>query len=93
MAATPIATWVKDPSAVLDYGVGFRKWLKGDRITSIVVTADAGLTVDSTTFNRTGIVAWFSGGVDGTNYYVVYRVTTAGGRTDDRSVLIQVRSR
>lgn len=93
MAANPIAIFPKDPDAVLDFALDWTKWLEGDTLVSGTWTIDAGPTI--TTQNATnGIVTmWLSGGTEGTTYVARCRVVTTNGRTDDRTIHIQVRER
>jgi hypothetical protein len=91
---------VKDPASVLDYPMNWGdptdSWLEdGDQLTAAtVVCADDDLTVDDVTFTAGGLVtAWISGGTTGTNYTVVYEVTTAGGRVDQRTLIIKCKER
>jgi hypothetical protein len=91
---------VKDPAGVLDYPINFGdpadSWLEnGDQlIAATAVSADANLTVNSVTFTPGGLVtAWISGGVAGVNYPVVYEVTTAAGRKDQRTLIIKCKER
>lgn len=87
-------TWTKDPSAVLDWVFDFSDWLDDtDTITAHDVTAPDGLTLDSSSATTTAVTAWLSGGTVGENYTVVCQITTADGRTDERSIRIQVRER
>ena len=87
-------TFTKDPNAVLDYSVEWSKWLAGDQIaTSEWSVSDSSLeaTDDSITATRTAV--WLSGGTVGQLYTVTNRITTAGGRTDERSFMVQVQDR
>ena len=87
-------TFIKDPDAVLDYSVDWSKWLAGDQIqTSSWSVSDPALEAadDSNTTSRT--VVWLAGGVVGQTYTVTNRITTSGGRTDERSLVIQVQDR
>lgn len=93
MAATPIAIFSKDPNAVLDYSIDWRKWLAGDSISTSTWTVGAGITQDSATQSGTVATVWLSGGTDATTYVVTNRVVTVAGRTEDRTVHIQVRER
>ena len=89
-----MTTFIKDPDAVLDYSVDWSKWLAGDQIeTSTWFVSDPALQSadDSNTTTRT--MAWLAGGVAGQSYTVTNRITTSGGRTDDRSFTIQVQDR
>ena len=85
-------TFDKDPDSVLDYTLDFTNWLVDtDTISTIVVTADTGITVDSSSNTTTTATAWLSGGTAGTAYDVTYHVNTAGGRQVDRTIRIRVR--
>ena len=50
--------------------------------------ADGGLTVASSTFVNVLTTVWLSGGAVGLTYAVTNRITTAGGRTDERTLSI-----
>lgn len=93
MALAPVATFLKDPDAVLDYGLDWTAWLAGDTIASSVWSAAAGLTSSAPSFAAGLTQNWLSGGVAGTSYLVRNRITTVGGRTEDRSILINVADR
>lgn len=84
-------TYTKDPDAVLDYPFYWSDWLEtGDTIASYVITVASGLTLDSDTNTTTAVVVWLSGGTAGTTYTVACRITTADGRTDERTINISV---
>lgn len=85
--------FVKDPNAVLDYAVDWSRWLAGDEIATSTWTVPAGLTKlgDSTTTTRATV--WLAGGTVGQSYTVTNRITTAGGRTEERSFIIRVEER
>lgn len=83
----------KDPDAVLDYSVDWSTWLEGDTVSSIAWALDSGITKDSQELAAGVATAWISGGSVGIDYRVTCRIVTAGGRTDDRSFLLQVRER
>jgi hypothetical protein len=89
-----VTTFIKDPDAVLDYSVDWSKWLAGDQIeTSAWSVSDPALeaTDESNTTTRTTV--WLSGGAVGQSYTVTNCITTTGGRTDERSLVIQVQDR
>lgn len=89
-----MTTFIKDPDAVLDYSVDWSKWLAGDQIeTSTWSVSDPAIEAsgDSNTTTRTTV--WLAGGVAGQSYTVTNRITTTGGRTDDRSLVLQVQDR
>lgn len=92
-AGVVVKTWTKDPDAVLDYTLDWSEWLDSDTISSAAWAAPTGITIDSTTTTTTLSAVWLSGGTHGTDYDVRCRVVTAGGRTDDRTIRLQVRHR
>ena len=85
--------YVKDPQAVLDYQVDWSAWLGTDTIASSSWTAETGITVDSDSHTTTTATAWVSGGTTGERYRLTNHITTAGGRTDERTITIVVRDR
>lgn len=105
--AIPYPIGYKDPHAVLDYGFLWQDWLEpSESISSHTITADAGITVNSSAVNgspmtidgishKAGsvITVWLSGGTDGTSYVVACRVSTTFGRTDERSMKISIKNR
>jgi len=87
---------LKDPSALLDYTIDWDadNWLGTDTITGTPVwTVQPGLTLASQANNTTQATAWISGGTHGTDYVVACKITTLGGREDERSILLRVRNR
>ena len=85
---------LKDPSAVLDYAFDWTGWLAaGETITDHTITADTGITVDSSTESDGKVTVWLSGGTAGINYKVACLITTTAGRTDERTIWITVRER
>ena len=82
---------LKDPSAVLDYVFDWTEWLAtGETITDHTITADTGITVDSSTELDGKVTVWLSGGTAGQNYKVACLITTSAGRTDERTIWIKV---
>jgi hypothetical protein len=105
LASTQIPAVDKDPMALKDYGFDLSlptrpfgtAWLApGETLSSLTVTADAGITVASSSIgnNAAGLptvaIAWISGGTIGSTYYVRFTFTTNQGRTDTRSILFRV---
>ena len=85
---------LKDPSAVLDYVFDWNEWLAtGETITDHTITADTGITVDSSTEDDGKVTVWLSGGTAGTTYRVECLIVTTAGRTDERSLWITVQER
>lgn len=86
--------WRKDPNATLDYTVNWAPWLPdGDAIDSVAWEVPAGLTLVSSSNTTTKATAFLSGGELGERYRVVCRVTTTGGRIDDRTVQLRIAQR
>lgn len=86
---TPVAA--KDPDSTVDYEWDWSDWLEGDTIASVVWVVPAGITQTTQSNTTTAATIWLSGGTDGTTYEVTCRITTAAGRTADRSARIPVR--
>lgn len=98
-------TFIKDPSAVLDYkfdwkaltnGSGTSDWLaSSETISTKTITASTGITVDSSslTDTNTSVTVWLSGGTAGSDYTVACKIVTSAGRTDERTITIQCRDR
>ncbi|MCA0455660.1 MAG: hypothetical protein LCI00_16915 [Chloroflexi bacterium] len=90
--ATNTQIMIKDPDAVKPYGVTWADWLEdGETISTSTWIADTGITVDSSSKTDTVATVWLSGGTDKRNYTVTNRIVTSLGKTDDRSLIIQVR--
>lgn len=104
--AVAIPTIPKSVVAVLDYGIDLSipqtpragPWLQpGEYVTSLTVTSsDPALVINSFGIvpNAAGVMAlcvvWLSGGVLGKTYLVTFTFTTNEGRTDERSISIEM---
>lgn len=86
-------TFTKDPDAILDYAVDWSRWLAGDTIAASVWIVPTGLTKVSETSTATKAIVWLLGGSAGVTYTVTNRITTAAGRTEDRSFTVRVEER
>lgn len=83
----------KDPDAVLDYSQDWSAWLTplSDTITGAPLwTAGTGLTIVSQSNTTTSSTAFVSGGKVGNKIPLACRITTAGGRTDERTVHLKI---
>jgi hypothetical protein len=85
--------FMKDPSAVLDYQTNWATWLGVDTILTSTWTVPTGITKDSDTNTTTTCTIWLSGGTAGVYYDLVNHITTAGGRTEERTITIMVEQR
>lgn len=80
----------KDPNATLDYSINWEDWLAGDTITVSNWSATAGITIVNNFNTATSTSVWLSGGSIGNSYSTVNTITTATGRTDERTLTINV---
>lgn len=85
----------KDPNAKLDYIFDWGPYLApiADTITSVLWLTSAGLTVSQTSFTTTTATAFVSGGVLDASETLTCRITTAGGRIDDRTITLEITER
>jgi hypothetical protein len=87
-------SYVKDPTARLDYTWGWSDWLTAvaDTISTATVTVPDGLTAFGTpVVDDTTVTQWVEGGsLDGA-YRMVCQITTAAGRIDERSIYLTIR--
>jgi hypothetical protein len=88
-----LSYFTKDPEAQLDYPWDWTAWLDGDTIVSHDVTADTGITVESSAIVGGAVVVWLSGGTANETYSVKVTIDTAGGRTDERTSKFRIRNR
>jgi hypothetical protein len=86
-------TFTKDPDAVLDYSIDWSRWLAGDQVATSSWTLPDGLEKVSDAQTSTKTTVWLRGGTIGESYTVTNRITTSGGRTDDRSFLVKIEDR
>jgi hypothetical protein len=94
-ANTGKATIVKDDAAKLDYILDWTDWLNDvtDTIATADVTVPTGLTLESHSIVGKTVVAYISGGTVGQTYQVEYKITTDGGRIDERSIYLKIKER
>jgi hypothetical protein len=88
-----VTSWIKDPDAVLDYQIDWSAWLDGDTIVTSVWIVPDGIVKDSDSHTDTAATIWLSGGTIDKTYRVTNRITTAAGRTDDRTEPVTIRDR
>jgi hypothetical protein len=88
---TTIPTFVQDPEARLDYTWNWAPWLTGndDTISSATVFVPDGLTADGEPLVDEAVVTQMvSGGALGSSYKMTCRITTDGGRINERSIYL-----
>ena len=85
----------KDPADVLDFGLDWSDQLAlanpDDTISSVTWTVPAGLTSGAQFVVGAVATIWLSGGTAGTDYTIICRMVTSGGRTLERSVKLLVK--
>lgn len=86
---------IKDPNAVLDYPISFATWLAdiSDTYASHTVIVTGGLTCNSSSQAAGVITPILSGGTVGQTATFTIRITTTGGRTDDRTFYLKIQER
>lgn len=88
-------TILKDPNAHLDYTIRLTKWLASntpvDTIASVAPAGVVGVTLEGVTFVGPYVVLWVSGGTVGSPASVTVRITTTGGRIDDRTIYFRIK--
>lgn len=83
----------KDADETLDYTNTWSTNLGADTIATSVWVASTGLTVVTGTNTTTTATVWVSGGTAGRWYDLKNTITTAGGRTLERTRRIKVEQR
>jgi len=90
---------LKDPVAVLDYSIdwGSQYLTDGDLLAESEWTVEPdepdGVAVVGSDFDAASTTVKAAGGSPGKLYKLVNRVTTAMGRTDERSIVLRVENR
>lgn len=94
MALEPIR-FTHDPDATLDYTLDWSAWLDGDTISASTWLAPTSPpnppTASRPAFTTTTTTVWIAGGNNGQTYKFTNRITTSGGRIEDRSVIFEVK--
>lgn len=92
--AVKTQTFRKDPEATLDYGFDWSEWLMSGEIIQISNwTVPIGITANETALGDSTTKIWLSGGAVGETYVIANKVTTSGGRVDERSFEVIVENR
>ena len=88
-------SYKKDPNAILDYTFDWGPYLLPltDTISSVTWVVSSGITTSSPTNTTTTATVFVTGGVLDTTETLTCRITTAGGRTDDRTISLKIVNR
>lgn len=81
-----------DPDALVDYEIDWVLWLNGDTISTSAWTVE-NATEASSSNTTTAAKIFIQNALAGKIVKMTNRITTAGGRTDDRTLLAAVRNR
>ncbi|WP_069769818.1 hypothetical protein [Streptomyces sp. LUP30] len=90
------SSFIKDPSALLNYSWDWSAWLAevADTISSATVTVPVGLTaVGSPVVDGAFVTQRVSGGVVDSVYALVCQITTSTGLVDERSITLTINNR
>jgi hypothetical protein len=83
-----------DPHAEYDFKKDWTLWLDGDTIaTSQWIVDKAGLEITGTENDAVQAVVWLGDWTSGSSFVVTNRITTAGGRKNDSSIIIKIRDK
>lgn len=85
--------YFQDPNETLDYEFNFAAELGTDTISTVDYVLPDGMTEGSSSNTTTTATVFLSGGTAGSTYRVTCRITTAGGRTHDKTIVILVGDR
>ena len=85
--------FTKDPNATLDYQINWSLWLGTDTIVTSTWVVPTGITRVSDSNGTTTTTIWLSGGTVSHDYELTNRIVTAAGRTEDRTITIQLREK
>ena len=85
--------FTKDPNAELDYMLDWSAWLAGDVIAESEWIVDPSLTLIAHSYTDATATVWVGGGIADTDVLVTNRITTVGGRQDDRTITLKIRER
>ena len=90
-----IPTKLKESAEVLDYTFDWASQylVTGDTLSTSTWLVPTGITKNSDTFTTGTTTIWLSGGTDGVSYTITNTVTTAGGRTAVRQMVISCQFR
>lgn len=88
----------KDPDARLPFTVDWAAWLanEDDTAASVEWIVPDGITQETDpgpTLDGGKATVWLSGGELGKSHTITCRITTTGGRIDDRSFQVDIRER
>ena len=86
-------TFEKQPGDTQDYDVNYNPYLTylTDTGVSVVVSAETGITLNSSALAAGVVKVWLAGGVDGVTYIITVTLTTTAGRIKQHEFAVKVR--
>ena len=85
-----VASFVKDPSAILDYYMDWTAWLAGDTIVDSVWVASGDVILSDSAVVGTFTSVWVEGGIAGDLIDLTNHIVTTEGREDERTLRLKV---
>jgi hypothetical protein len=83
--------YTKDPGATKDYSFDWSDWLQtGETISTSSWSVTSGITQVSESETTTTTTIWLSGGAAGQRYLCTNTITSSGGRTEKKSIVIDI---
>ena len=82
--------FTKEPTEVLDRGIGWSDWLEGRTIASSSWSSPSGITIVTNSISGTDTIARFSGGTWDEIYEVFNTIVASDGETETRSILVRI---
>ncbi len=86
-----LASFVKDPAAVLDYTIDWSPWLGEDTIVTSTWTVEGDVDLSDEAIFASVTQVWASGGTLGTLADLTNHVVTDEGREDERTIRLILR--
>jgi hypothetical protein len=80
----------KDPDSLLDYTIDWSSFLGTDTIASSEWLIDEEITKEVDYHTNTTTTLWCSGGNIGEEHSATCRITTAGGRIEDQTIIFKI---
>lgn len=85
-----VSTNEKSPPEISDWSIDWSDRIGADTIATSVWSVGTGLTKTTDSKTDTVTTVWLSGGTSGNRYRLVNTITTAGGRTLEEVMILDV---
>ena len=87
-----VASFVKDPAALLDYYIDWQDFLAADTITTSTWSTTSSVILSQEGIAGAFTVVWVAGGQVGEPVELVNHIVTAEGRHDERTLGLIIRN-